>query len=152
MPHVNFDVNTVKWSDFFQEGDGRVDVYFEGVPYQRGWSKDKGVGSVFRRLYRVILPVLKAAGPVLKAAAPVLKKEGLETTARILNNVAEGVPTKEAIVSEVKEGAKNIAKKVVQSGGRRKRKRSRKPKELRGRLVPKNTARKKRRVDTFGFY
>ena len=141
-----FDVNSVKFSDFFQEGAGS-ERYFEGLPYQRGYGRHgSGVGAIFRSLIRYILPVLKRA-------APVLKKEGLETGARILNDIAEGENVGEAVVKESKETAKNIARRVLKGEGRRRRRRrvSRKTKSSVRRSVGRRS-RKKRRADSLGFY
>jgi len=140
MPHVDFDVNSVMFTDFFQDGGSR-DIYFEGIPFQRGYGKEhrSGIGAVFRSLLRVLLPVMKKAGSVVK-------KEGLETGARILSDVAEGVPVKEAVVTEVKTGARNLAQKIQKGGGR-----SRKRRASRRRSAPKKV-RRKRKVDALGFY
>jgi hypothetical protein len=144
MPHVDFDVNTVQFTDFFQEGGSR-DIYFEGIPFQRGYGKEHraGIGAVFRSLLRVLLPVMKKAGSAVK-------KEGLETGARILSDVAQGVPVKEAVVAEVKTGAKHLAEKALQRGGGRRRRRSRKRKSAKRRSVSKKA--KRRKADTLGFY
>ena len=142
-----YDVNNVKFSDFFQEGAGS-ERYFEGLPYQRGYGRHRsGVGAIFRSLIRYILPVLKRA-------APVLKKEGLETGARILNDIAEGESVGEAVVKESKQTAKNIAQRVLTGEGRRRRRRrkvSRKTKSAVRRSVGRRT-KKKRRADSLGFY
>lgn len=141
-----YDINSVKFSDFFQEGTGG-ERYFEGIPYQRGYGRHgSGVGAVFRSLIRHILPILKRAGPVLK-------QEGLETGARILNDIAQGEKVEEAIVKESKEGAKKLAQRVLTGEGRRRRRRkvSRKTKSSARRSVGRRT-RKKRRADSLGFY
>ncbi len=46
-------VSEKQWLDHIQKGAG-----FKGVPYQRG----TGLGSVFRSLFRAILPIAKGAG------------------------------------------------------------------------------------------
>jgi len=145
---VDFDVNSVSYGDFFQDGGTSAERYFEGLPFQRGYGarplRGNGVGSVFKHLLRMLMPIAKRA-------APILKKEGLEAGARILHDVAEGASAKEAIVEGTKQAVRNLAKQA--GGGRRKRKRgSRKGKRLVGRSVSKKTARKKRKVDSLGFY
>ena len=146
MVHFIYDVDTVPYEDFFQEGGGDLSggSYFEGIPYQRGYGRmyGDGFGSVFRSLIRVLWPLAKKAGKTVG-------KEGLETGARILHDVAQGTPVEEAVVKETKEGARNIARKFVrkQKGEGRKR-RSRK-----GRRGAKRSRRtKRRRVDSLGFY
>ena len=143
MPHVDFDVNSVLFTDFFQEGGSR-DLYFEGIPFQRGYGKEHraGIGAVFRSLLRVLLPVMKKAGSAVK-------KEGLETGARILSDVAQGVPIQDAVVEEVKTGAKHLAERAMQRGGRRRRSRRRKSV---GRRSVSKKAKRRKKADTLGFY
>ncbi|KAH7664864.1 hypothetical protein AAVH_43377 [Aphelenchoides avenae] len=127
--HVVFDPDRLNWQDFiassgdvqtgygyaarFQLGHG----YFEGTPYQRG----HGLGSVFRSLWRFLLPLGKQA-------AASLGREGLAATSRVLNSVLDannGADIKETVKREAAASAANLltkaSERVRQSGrgGRR---------------------------------
>ncbi|KAL3114324.1 hypothetical protein niasHT_011725 [Heterodera trifolii] len=110
----------------FQRGYG----YFLGVPRQKG----AGVGSVLRNLWRYLRPMVSAARPYAANIAAEIGKEGLETGARFLNEVSKGGNIKDALVSEGKEGAKNLLDKAsssLQKGrGRKKRRGGRKKAEI----------------------
>lgn len=115
MVQVIFDPLSVSLDDFIQEGGG---YYFRGNPYQRGY----GVGSVFRTWWRAILPFLKGAGKHMG-------KEALVTTAKILDNIAQGAELKETIKEEAKRGVKRMADRLEQSGSGVKRRKISKPKK-----------------------
>ncbi|KAL3114880.1 hypothetical protein niasHT_011316 [Heterodera trifolii] len=104
--------------------------YFLGVPRQKG----AGVGSVLRNLWRYLRPMVSAARPYAANIAAEIGKEGLETGARFLNEVSKGGNIKDALVSEGKEGAKNLLDKAsssLQKGrGRKKRRGGRKKAEI----------------------
>lgn len=97
MHHVNFNPDSVDWRPILlsvQHGGG---AYFVGVPYQRG----AGLGTVFRSIFRFLLPALKSAGRELG-------REGLATGARVLGNMAQGQNLRSAVVTETSEGLKNL--------------------------------------------
>lgn len=107
---------------FIQRGGGVSSgyTYFEGIPYQRG----AGVGSVFRSLFRVLMPLGKQA---LSAVG----REGMATAARVLNNAlqSDSAPTmgwRDNITSEARTGVGNLLNQAAShlrqqkgSGGRR---------------------------------
>jgi hypothetical protein len=126
--HTTFDPESIDWSSFIQpiksddgalqfgEGvqgvctfqyglGGTVEDYavFRGLPYQRG----TGIGSIFRSLLRYILPLGRQAGRALG-------REGVDTSQRILQSVLKGNNVKDSIVSEGREGLKNLASSVVE--------------------------------------
>ena len=77
---------------------------FVGVPYQRG----RGLGSLFRRLFRFAMPLLKSA-------AKAVGKEALHTTANIATDLAKGaIHPKEVLKSRGREAASNLASRLVQ--------------------------------------
>ncbi len=86
---------------------------FEGLPYQRG----NGLGSFFRGLFRMILPVAKKVG---KAVG----REALATGANIASDLLKGQKFEESVKSRGKEGASNLLSKGAthlqqnQKGGR----------------------------------
>ena len=103
MPHVAYHPEGIEfWSSFLQTGNGMP--AFVGVPYQRG----RGLGSLFRRLFRFAMPLLKSA-------AKAVGKEALHTTANIATDLAKGVtnPT-EVLKSRGREAASNLASRLVQ--------------------------------------
>uniref|UniRef100_A0A914I1F6 Uncharacterized protein n=1 Tax=Globodera rostochiensis TaxID=31243 RepID=A0A914I1F6_GLORO len=80
-------------------GRQRAIAYFEGLPtFQRGYGyflgvprqKGAGVGAVLRNLWRYLRPMISAAKPYAANIAADLGKEGLETGARVLNQVSKG--------------------------------------------------------------
>lgn len=106
MPHVQFDPQTVGWSQLyaatvdnnnnkqFGAGSSPYNVY-QGRAFQRG----TGIGSVFRSLFqRYLLPLGKQLG-----------REGLATTHRVLSQVVEGgVPLNAAVKAETRAGVNNL--------------------------------------------
>lgn len=112
MGHVRFDPSSVDWQTFFiQQQIGGGSAYFEGYPYQRGY----GIGSIFRSLYRFLLPIGKEIG-----------REGLSLGGRLLDDLAKGQNPKEALVKESKQGLLNLMQKgeekLQQKGSGRQRK------------------------------
>jgi hypothetical protein len=76
-----------------QSGAGAIS-YFEGLPiYQRGFGayavrqRGAGVGNVLRSLWRFLKPIASTISPLVMSAGKELGREGLSTTARILNKV-----------------------------------------------------------------
>lgn len=105
MGHVRFDPTTIDFRDYFQQqqqGGG----YFEGYPYQRGY----GIGSVFRSLYRFLLPIGREIG-----------REGLAMGGRLLDDLARGSNPKEALAKETKESLRNLMRKGEEQLGSGKR-------------------------------
>lgn len=105
--HIDFDPLAVEWSAFtlgveptniVQTGGYTV---FRGLPYQRG----NGLGSVFRRLFRYLLPIGKEIGSAIG-------RQGLESGNRVLSSVLEGKDLKQSLVDEGKTGLKSLLDKA----------------------------------------
>ncbi|KAL3119578.1 hypothetical protein niasHT_010164 [Heterodera trifolii] len=143
-------VSVFEGAPTFQRGYG----YFLGVPRQKG----AGVGSVLRNLWRYLRPMVSAARPYAANIAAEIGKEGLETGARVLNEVSKGGSIRDALVSEGKEGAKKLLDKASSSlqkgrgrkkrrGGRKKAEIILKPSDVVGQTVPQKALLKKKRFD-----
>jgi hypothetical protein len=79
---------------------------FRGAPYQRG----SGFGSVFKRIFRWIIPIIKEhALPVVKSAG----KEALKTAVNIANDTIDG----KDFVSSTKQQVKNSLNKFSNQYG-----------------------------------
>lgn len=150
MVHVTYDVDKIQLEDFFQEGYGGL--YFEGIPYQRGYGVQygAGVGDIFRSFIRFLMPYARQAGHAIK-------KEGVATSTRILQDIAQGSNFKDAVLTESKAGFKNLKDKAVnkfkqQTGTGKRRKRIHKNRSLIGRSVSRTAVNKRRRADSLGFY
>ena len=74
---------------------------FQGTPYQRG----AGLGSFFKSLFRMAVPVLKSIGR--KAG-----KEALHAGAELLTNVAQGKPVIESAKKQLKSSTARVLKVV----------------------------------------
>lgn len=165
MVHVVLDINKLSLDDYYQKGASLV-IYKGSPPYQRGYGvisrriKGDGVGNILRKVWSVLLPILK---PVAR--------EGLATAGRVATDMAQGQPAKEAVITESFDGMKNlldqakdrvneslIAKAKTDSAqkgnGMRKRKRRviRKKHDFIGSFVHPEALIKRRRHDAFGFY
>ncbi|KAL3123570.1 hypothetical protein niasHT_001297 [Heterodera trifolii] len=171
MVRVIFDGSNLRLEQIYQQNGGGVSV-FEGAPtFQRGYGyflgvprqKGAGVGSVLRNLWRYLRPMVSAARPYAANIAAEIGKEGLETGARVLNEVSKGGSIRDALVSEGKEGAKKLLDKASSSlqkgSGRRKRRGGRKkaeiilkPSDVVGQTVPQKALLKKKRFDSLGYY
>jgi len=135
--------NQLDYDQVYQHGG----YYFRGTPFQRGYNSvyfqnGDGVGGIFRFLS-------KKGGPVLKKLGKVVGKEALQTTANILDNIAQGGELKEVIKEEAKKGIKRLASKVSQSGGAAKRRRVAKPakkKAAKKKPAKKKPTRKPKRI------
>ena len=96
---------------------GGAFTYFSGQePFQRGYGlmmgrrqRGGGVGSVFKGLWRYLLPLIKSSGAAIG-------KEGLSTAGRILSNITHGTNMKDVIVNETAAGARNLTDKVQERG------------------------------------
>jgi hypothetical protein len=99
------------WVEFFasQHGGGG----FIGDPFQRGGFS---LGSLFKGLARVALPVLKRAG---KSVA----KQALQTGMEVANDTLSGKNIGQAIEERGKVGAKKLLKKGNKAMAQPKRKR-----------------------------
>ena len=182
MVRVIFDPTDVRLDGYFQVGGGSSgnERYFEGFPpYQRGYGwfagmprqRGAGLGDIFRSLWRVLKPLAKRVGPVLSSAGKAVGEEGLAATARILNDVVQGGDLKQSLVSEGREGVRNLLGRAERklasqtgSGSKNNRKKRKtinkiilKPEDVVGRFVPAraikgNLKNKRKRVDILGSY
>jgi len=104
--HVDFDPFTIEWSAFTNPESNRNVQFggyaiFRGIPYQRG----NGLGSVFRHLFRYLLPIGKEIGSAIG-------RQGMETGSRVLSSVLEGKDLKQSLVDEGKTGLKSLLDKA----------------------------------------
>lgn len=92
-------------------GGGSIGAYpmFTGMAFQRG----AGLGSVFRSLYRFLLPIGQQMGKAIG-------RQGLETGSRVLAGLLDGKDVKETLTTEGKAGLKNLLEKAADNLGRQK--------------------------------
>ena len=98
--------------------------YFSGPVSQQG----HGIGGIFGRLFRAVVPLFKKAAPVMKSAAKVVAKEAVRSGANIVEDVLHGEDVGSALANRSTEGAKRLALK----GARRLRKMTSSPKTIKG--------------------
>lgn len=114
---------------------------FVGPRYQRG----HGLGSIFRSIARVAMPVLKRAG---KSALKAVGEEVAKSGSNFVSDLVSGVPIKQAAKNRSQQGLKNVLKAGQQAvigatgfvpgeipsarGGKRKASRRGGPKRKRG--------------------
>lgn len=117
MPHINFNPDSIDWREFFAQPQVGGS-YFQGVPYMRG----SGVGSIFRSLYRYLLPITKSIGKEVG-------REGLSVGARVLGDLAKGEEPKQTIATHSREGLRNLlhsaSDKLQKGSGKRRKSRAR---------------------------
>jgi hypothetical protein len=80
---------------------------FKGTPYQRG----AGLGSFFRSLFRM-------AVPLLKSTATHVGRQALESGANIARDVAEGRSIDDSFKDHARRGAARLANVAVEKLGR----------------------------------
>ena len=99
------------WASFYsrnQKGEG-----FGGLPYQRGG----GLGSIFRGIFRALLPIAKSAGKTIG-------RQALRTGAEIASDVLSGSNLKDSVKRRGRAAAATLATKAakkIQRGGLGKR-------------------------------
>lgn len=76
--------------------------YYQGVSFQKG----SGLGSVFRRLFRMALPFLVKSGKTIG-------KEALVTGTRVANDVLLGEDFKTSAKKRAKETGNNLARRAI---------------------------------------
>lgn len=91
---------------FSRPQSGAGGPYFVGVPYQRG----AGIGSLFRRLMRLLLPVITNAGKELT-------KESISTGVKVLSEIADGKNVRDSLVGGTGDALKNIVRRTDPSTG-----------------------------------
>ncbi len=131
---------------------------FQGYAFQRG----AGIGSIFKGLLRVILPVAKSAGRTVG-------KQALKSGAAIMSDVLDGRDIGEAAVAHGKRGVGMLARNAVRKvTGKKKKKRRRRQtggglgqrktqKSINKRGIPKKKTRKtakrrQKKQDALGTY
>lgn len=108
MRAVYIPLSDADWAEFYlsqaqQTGHGLAG--FQGLPYQRG----NGLGSLFRGLFRMILPVAKKVG---KAVG----KQVLSSGARVASDVVSGnYSIQESLKNRLREGTGELAKKYLKT-------------------------------------
>ena len=108
---------------------------FRGVRYQRGY----GLGGVFRKLFRYIIPIVKEHGvPLLKTVG----KTALKSAANLANDAIDGKDLKESAKLRLKETFENIKNNSNFSGNGLKNKKRKK-------LTRKVIKNQKRKLDIF---
>ena len=129
------------WIQYFSDQANQSGAGFIGLPYQRG----AGIGSIFRSIFRALLPIAKSASKSIG-------KQALSTGAQIASDLVAGDSIKAATKRHTKAGAAallNQAAKKLQSGngiGKR-------PATKRKSSVKKKTANKRQKVsDQLGLY
>jgi hypothetical protein len=104
--HNMYDTNDINvWLDYYgnqalQTGFG-IEGY-RGLPYQRG----AGLGSFFRSLFRMAVPLLKSAGRQVG-------KHALSASANIMSDLAKGRPA----VESVKRHSRDETSKLLREAG-----------------------------------
>ncbi|KAL3125549.1 hypothetical protein niasHT_009682 [Heterodera trifolii] len=110
MVHIVFDPRSAGYDEYVQYGSGieHEDYFIGSSPFQRGYGgvqRGAGVGDVFRGLWRFFLPILRRVGTTVGS-------EALSTGQRVLERVGnDGMPLKEALVSEGKKGIDTVLEK-----------------------------------------
>ena len=143
------------WAQYYATQASQTGGGFEGMRYQRG----TGLGSLFRSLFRVLMPVAKTAGRAIG-------KQALSTGAQIASDVVAGQSIKESAKRRGRAGAAALLKRAsrkLQRGkglGRRRKRATKKRlgktiKRARKRKAPakkRGRPKKKKLSDQLGFY
>ena len=118
--HSPFDPKQVNWINLVVSANnndneslmmqGRGSFQFRGMPYQRG----AGIGSIFRSLWRFLLPIGRKAGEAIG-------RQGLESGVHILSDVLEGRNPREAAIDHGRVGARKLLDKASAHLGRQQR-------------------------------
>lgn len=117
---------------------------FRGSPYQRG----AGFGSVFRRIFRWIVPIIKEhALPVVKSVG----KEALKTAVNIATDTLDGKDLKTSARDQVKKSLNKFSNQIGSGKRTLKRVFKKQGSKRKSSLVKKNNKKphKKRKLDIF---
>lgn len=121
-----------------QAGNG-YPVYI-GTPYQKGY----GLGGVFRKFFKWVLPILKEhALPIVKTVG----KEVLRGASNIANDKLNGKNLKESAKARIKESLNSLAESVQSGEGYKRKQKQNKIKKLIS--IKKFSKKKKRFLDIF---
>ena len=94
--------NEKVWAQYYGTQALQSGAGFVGIPYQRG----SGLGSLFRGIFRTILPIAKSVGKTVGKAA-------LTTGAQIASDVVAGKNIKESAEERGREAASHLLDKAV---------------------------------------
>lgn len=95
------------WLSYYTDQASQVGygmMGFKGTPYQRG----AGLGSFFRSLFRMALPLFKSA-------ANTVGRQALATSASMATDVLQGKPALQTLEDRGKEGLSNLMRKASDS-------------------------------------
>jgi len=134
MVRVQVNPNTiVPWNTYYAQQRGGSLSSFEGQNFQRG----AGIGSIFRGLFKMILPAVKNIGRTVG-------KQALVTGTDIASDMLHGQDFKTTVKRRGKQAGKILtakAKKKLQQTGsgvrKRKTKKTPPPKQRKRKLQPK---------------
>ena len=83
--------------------------YFAGPVSQQG----HGLGGIFGRLFRAVVPLFQRAAPVLKSAAATVAKEAVRSGADVVEDVLAGQSLSDSLAERGSEGVRRVAVKGV---------------------------------------
>jgi hypothetical protein len=109
--------------------------YFAGPAVQQG----HGLGGIFGKLFRAVVPLFKKATPVLKSAAKTVAKEAARSGLNVISDVVDGESVQDALRNRSREGANRVVKKGVH----------RLDKMIKGKKTIKRGRRVRKHVDIF---
>ena len=114
MP-IQFDANKIDWESALARPQYGQGLKYVGFIDHRGYNQGAGLGNVFGRFLKFLLPLAKTAGKHVG-------REVLQTGSQILSDLAQDSSNVTATVKKRgTEGMKNVTKRAVMSlGGRRK--------------------------------
>ena len=98
--------DTKAYHDYYIHQAGKRYPLFAGRQYQRG----HGLGSIFGRLF-------KAAMPLLKKGAKTLGRKALKTRFNMAGDVVQGRNIKQAAQSRLKSTGQNLFQKAMDTVG-----------------------------------
>ena len=109
------------WVQYFLAQSKQTGAGFIGTPYQRG----AGLGSLFRGIFRSLMPIVKSAGKAIG-------KQALSAGAEIASDVVAGKPIKAAVKRRSKASVSALLSKAAAEieGPKRKRKPVKKRRKL----------------------
>ena len=128
------------WTQYYAQQSRQHGAGFIGSPYQRGG----GLGSLFRGIFRALLPVAKSAGKAIG-------KQALSTGAEIASDIVAGKGIKEAAKRRGKAGTAALLRKAATKLQRGKGI-GRRPKRLAKKKKKKKAGKKTKFTDQLGLY
>jgi hypothetical protein len=134
--------NDRAWIQYYTKQGNQHGGAFIGMPYQRG----AGLGSIFRSIFRAILPMAKSAGRAVG-------KQALKSGANIASDLLSGRDLKETLETHGKAAAAGLLDQIAekQKGGRKPRRIGKAGKPIKGAPKRKRVI-KKKQSDQLGVY